>query len=184
MSPTDPRRRTFGRVLAAIVAASALVAVAVRLFAAHAARDALGFTFPGVEPRPGQAAAIFLSNFGLQVVAFVGVLTLRAVRGMRDAREPVGRTLIAYRTIFDVLLAAPVASSVVVVGAGIGAYGEPMVRALLPHGPVELAAFALTLTLYLDARRVRRPLAQLLAPAAAATALLAAAALLETYLSV
>src|SRR4051812_36585053 len=67
------------------------------------------------------------------------------------------------------------------VAAGLGAYGPRMVAAMLPHGPLELVAFTLGLTLYLEARRQPVPLARALPRAATALALLAAAALLETY---
>ena len=39
--------------------------------------------------------------------------------------------------------------------ARLGAYGTRMVRAALPHGPVELAAYALALALYLQGRAAR-----------------------------
>ena len=46
-----------------------------------------------------------------------------------------------------------------VVGAAIGAYGTRMVGAMLPHGPVELAAYSLALALYLHGRRRALPAA-------------------------
>ena len=45
----------------------------------------------------------------------------------------------------EVLLAAGIAANVIVVGASLGAYGTRMVLAALPHGPVELGAYALAL---------------------------------------
>ena len=45
------------------------------------------------------------------------------------------------------------AANVALVGAALGAYGTRMALAMLPHGPLELAAFATALALYLDARR-------------------------------
>ena len=45
----------------------------------------------------------------------------------------------------EALLAAAVAANVIVVGASFGAYGTRMLRAALPHGPVELAAYSLAL---------------------------------------
>ena len=53
--------------------------------------------------------------------------------------------------------AAAVAANVIVVGASFGAYGTRMVRAALPHGPVELAAYSLALALYLQGRTRRAP---------------------------
>ena len=48
-----------------------------------------------------------------------------------------------------------------VVGAALGGYGTRMVRAMLPHGPVELAAYSLALALYLQGRRRALPAARL-----------------------
>jgi transketolase C-terminal domain/subunit len=78
-------------------------------------------------------------------------------------------------------LAGAIAANVLVVGAAVGAYGERMVRAMLPHGPFEVAAYSLELTLYLEGRRRPLPAARLTGTIAASVALLALAALLETY---
>ena len=58
-------------------------------------------------------------------------------------------------------------ANVLVIGAGLGAYGERMARAELPHGPVELAAYALALALYLQGRRRALPAGRLTKVAAA-----------------
>jgi hypothetical protein len=63
----------------------------------------------------------------------------------------------------------------------LGAYGSSMAAAILPNGPLELAAFALALSVYRDARRRPVRAARALGHAATGLALLAAAALLETY---
>ncbi|MGH2946713.1 MAG: hypothetical protein ACRDPC_10730, partial [Solirubrobacteraceae bacterium] len=83
----------------------------------------------------------------------------------------------------EALLAGLVAANALMVGASLGAYGARMARAMLPHGPVELAAFALALALYLQGRRRILPLRQLLAVGAASGMLLAAAATLETFVT-
>ena len=57
----------------------------------------------------------------------------------------------------EALLGAAVAANVIVVGASFGAYGTRMLRAALPHGPVELAAYSLALALYLQGRTRRAP---------------------------
>ena len=41
------------------------------------------------------------------------------------------------------------------VGAAVGAYGTRMIRAMLPAGPIELAAYALATSVYLQSRRTR-----------------------------
>ena len=59
-----------------------------------------------------------------------------------------------------------------------------MVRAMLPHGPVELAAYALTLALYLRGRHRILPTRELMTIGATSVLLLAAAAVLETFITV
>ena len=58
-----------------------------------------------------------------------------------------------------------------------------MARAMLPHGPVELAAFALALALYLQGRRRALPVRYLVTTGAISVMLLAGAAVLETYVT-
>ena len=60
-------------------------------------------------------------------------------------------------------------------------YGERMVRAILPHGPFEVAAYSLALTLYTQGRHRPLPAVRLAGTIAASVALLALAALLETF---
>ena len=123
----------------------------------------------------------------LRALAAIGGLLLIAQSpywAAGDGCSPAGFTG-ALRRLGEALLGAAVAANVIVVGASFGAYGTRMVRAALPHGPVELAAYSLALALYLQGRN--RPL-----PAAAhrsrsrrsACALLALAALLETFVNV
>jgi uncharacterized membrane protein SpoIIM required for sporulation len=59
-----------------------------------------------------------------------------------------------------------------------------MIRATLPHGPVELAAFALAIALYLKGRHHALALRQIAATAAVSLGLLACAALLEALVTV
>jgi hypothetical protein len=83
-----------------------------------------------------------------------------------------------------VLVGAAVAANVIVVGASLGAYGTRMLRATLPHGPFELAAYSLALALYLQGRRWPLPLRLALGVGALSVATLALAAALETYVNV
>ena len=84
----------------------------------------------------------------------------------------------------EALLGAAVAANVMVIGVSLGAYGTRMAHAALPHGPVELAAYSLALALYLQGRR--RPLARPPSPRSprCRIALLAVAAVLETFVNV
>ena len=84
----------------------------------------------------------------------------------------------------ELILAGVIAANVLVVGAGLGGYGERMARAELPHGPVELAAYALALALYLQGRRRALPAVHLARVVAVSVALLALAAALETFVNV
>jgi hypothetical protein len=59
-----------------------------------------------------------------------------------------------------------------------------MLRATLPHGPFELAAYSLALALYLQGRRRPLPVQHVLDVAALSVAVLAVAAALETYVNV
>jgi hypothetical protein len=101
------------------------------------------------------------------------------------ARHPNGPAR-AQRSILaagEVILAGVILANVLVVGAGVGAYGERMARAELPHGPVELAAYSLALSLYLQGRRRAVPTAHVMKVAEATLALLAIAAVLETFVN-
>jgi hypothetical protein len=71
--------------------------------------------------------------------------------------------------------------NLVLIGSSLGAYGWRMVRAVLPHGLLELAAYSLTLGLYVRVRQRSVPLGAWAASAGGAALLLAAAAILETY---
>ena len=77
-----------------------------------------------------------------------------------------------------------IAANLLVVGAALGAYGTRMLRAVLPHGPVELAAFALAIALYLQGRHRAIAVRHLIATGAASLGLLAAAAVLEALVIV
>ena len=80
--------------------------------------------------------------------------------------------------------AAGIAANVIVVGASLGAYGTRMVLAALPHGPVELGAYALALSLYVQGRDRPLPGRLIVAVAALSVAALALAAILETFVNV
>ena len=83
----------------------------------------------------------------------------------------------------DAALALGVLVNTALVGAALGAYGARMAVAMLPHGPVELAAYALALALYLHARRHALSVRRVAATAAACLSLLAVGAVLETFVA-
>jgi hypothetical protein len=83
----------------------------------------------------------------------------------------------------DTILALAVAVNTALVGAALGAYGARMLVAMLPHGPLELAAFAIALALYVHARRGPLTVRHVTATAAACLSLLAVASVLETFVA-
>ena len=158
-----------------------LVAALVDVVVAGQARDWLGYRFPGLAARPNVVVAIFLHN----VRAILGVFGLLLIAQIA-ARRPGGAGK-AQRLILaggELILAGVIAVNVLVVGAGLGAYGGRMVRAELPHGPVELAAYALALALYLQGRKRTLPGSHIARVVAVSVALLALAAVLETFVNV
>jgi hypothetical protein len=138
-----------------LAATTAAFAAIVHLAAADTARDALGFTFPAVPDRPGEALAI-LANNARHAATIIACAALRGLPSA-SARDTPLYTLAA------------------------GCLDAIMARALLPHGPIELAAFALPLGLHLDARR--RPITwrSTLWTAIGCLVLLAVSAGAETY---
>jgi hypothetical protein len=180
MSPTD---RLGGQAAAAaggIAAATVAVALAVRLAAAEPTRGLLEFPFAGLAARPETALGILATNLRLLLATLAAAVIIQSPWCAPRAghRSPLG--LLTVSTL-DTLVALQTALNTVIVGAALGAYGSRMATAMLPHGPLELAAFALALTQYLRARR--HPLAprRLVVVAAVCVALLVIAAALETY---
>jgi hypothetical protein len=163
--------------LAGVLIVAALVDVAL----AGPARAWLGYGFRGLPARPNVAVVIFAHN----ARAILGVFGLLLVAQLA-ARRPGGPGR-AQRLILaggELILAGVIVANVLVVGTGLGAYGERIARAELPHGPVELAAYALALALYLQGRRHALPVRHLAKVGAATVALLALAAALETFVNV
>ena len=107
----------------------------------------LGYTFRGVPARPDVAIGIFAHNLR----AILGVFGLLLVAQI--AARATGGAGRAQRVTIMVGEADPrrrvASTNVLVVGAALGAYGPRMVLAMLPHGPIELAAYSLALGLYL-----------------------------------
>jgi hypothetical protein len=170
-------------IAAALTIAVGGVALAVRVGFASSARRWLAFPFAGIAPRPVEAARIFLHN--LHALAAVGGLLLVAQAPYWTARTASpGAFQRLLRRLGEALLGAAIAANVIVIGAGLGAYGARLVRAVLPHGPLEVVAYALALALYTEGRQ--RPLSarHLLAVSALSGFALALAAVLETFVNV
>ena len=83
----------------------------------------------------------------------------------------------------DAVVVTAAAVHALLVGAGVGAYGGRMIDALLPHGPVELAAYSLALALYGAARRERLSAGRWAAAALGSALGLGLAAVLEVFVT-
>lgn len=171
-----------GRVAVGLTVACGVIALAVHVWFAAAARRWLAFPFAGIPARPSEAASIFLHN--LRALVAVGGLLLIAQSAYWNpgAKEPRSRHRVV-RWLGEALLGAVVAANVFVVGSGFGAYGMRMLHATLPHGPLELAAYSLALSLYLQARTRRVGARLVLVMLALSVSTIALAALLETYVN-
>ena len=168
-------------VIAGLLAiAAGMVTVVVRLSFAGAARHWLAFPFTGIPAELPVAAEIFLHN--LRALAAVGGLLLIA-QSRHWSSRPAGRIHLAVQCLGEILLTAAVLANVIVVGESLGAYGGRMLRAALPHGPVELAGYSLALALYIQGRRRALPTRHVLAVAGLSVSLLAVAAVLETFVT-
>jgi hypothetical protein len=177
----DELRAALG-VAAIAVAVTALSAAIVRVAVAPDVRAALDFGFASVPRRPGEALAILRDNGRMLTAVFAATVVAQLTTADSAQRRGLwwgaGALL---RAVIDAVLAVVACANLVLVGAAIGAYGGRMVLAILPHGPFELAAYALALGAYLRARRCASAPARLVRIAAWSFALLAVAAMLETY---
>ena len=159
------------------------IGLAVDIAAIAPARRLLAFQFRGVPAEPAVAATVFVHNLHA-LLAIGGALLVAQMPYLVDRAADAGRTQRMLRVVCEVALAGAVAANVMVIGVSFGAYGTKMTRAALPHGPVELAADALVLALYIQGRGRALPARHVLAVAALSTSLLAGAAVLETFVNV
>lgn len=178
LPPAIPRDgAAAARIAAALLGIAALTAAAVALLAAAPVREFLGFGFGGIDPRLSEVVSILANN--LRILLALLIACGLAQLALRAAPSITMRTLVVF---CDVVVAGLAVAHALLVGAGVGAYGGRMVVALLPHGPLELAAYSLALALYLAARRERLAPRRYVATALAAALGLAIAAPLEVLL--
>jgi hypothetical protein len=182
----DPTLRDTSKVAAAIggvlIVATFLVALVVDAGFAAPARRWLAFDFAGLPARPAEAVSIFRHNLGA-LLAVAGLLIIAQTSYWAGETQP-GRSHRLVRGAGEVLLSGAVAANVAVVGASFGAYGARMIRAALPHGPLELGAFSLALGLYMQGRHRPIPVRLMVVVGVLSAAGLALAALLEVYVTV
>ena len=174
------QRRDALAVAGGLSVATVAVAVIVRIGWAAEARRLLGFGFTGVPPRLDTAVAIFAGNARLLAAVFGAILVAQSP-WFADHDAHRGPVMSALTAVVDTVLALAVTANVALVGGALGAYGARMAVAMLPHGPLELVAYALALALYLQARRGPIAARHVLAVGAVCLGGLALAALLETF---
>lgn len=165
----------------AVTGLVAVVALGVRLADAAAVREWLSFGFPGLPRTPAEAASIFANNARLDAATLVACVVARAAWAGGDGRLET-LTLRGVAVLCDVVLGVVCAFHIAFVGVALGAYGGRVAGAIVPHGPFELAAFALPLAVYIAARRGPVSLRRLGAAAATSLVLMAVAAILEVFL--
>jgi hypothetical protein len=148
--PATSDLATAAGIAAALLALAVITAFGVRLAAAGPVRDLLGFGFAGIPKELGEVVAILVNNLRLLAAVVLAALVAWLARA---EGAPSGPATWAVLWLCDAVLVAVAAGHALLVGAGVGAYGERMVLALLPHGPIELAAYSTGLALYVAARR-------------------------------
>jgi hypothetical protein len=152
----------------ALAALTVCALVVAAVGAAPRVRSELDFGFVAPPRRPGAALDIAATNLRLGGAALVAAWVVQLHPKLRPLP--------------DAALGLVAILNLAVVGFALAAYGPPLLESVAPHGLLELAAFAVCGSAYLAARRRDLTSRQLAAAAALATALLALAALTETYL--
>jgi hypothetical protein len=173
-------RRLFAWVLGGSFAVAAGCAGATSAWFAAGARRLLKVHFIASFHHPlGEATSIWLANSrGTAGTAGCVALILLAQRLAPAAR---GVERIPW-WLCDLLIAATAARTAVLAGVLVGAYGTKQLHAFLPDGPVEVAAWALLVCVYVQVRRRRLGLRESAIGLLVAEMLLAIAALLEALL--
>jgi hypothetical protein len=166
----------------ALIAVTSLAALVVHVGFAASARRWLAFGFAGLPVRPAVAVSVFRHNLDA-LLAVAGLLVIAQTPYWAGETQP-GRSHRLVRGAGEVLLIGAVAANVAVVGASLGAYGTRMIRAAMPHGPLELGAFSLALGLYIKGRHQPIPVGLMVVVGVLSVVGLALAALLEVYVTV
>jgi hypothetical protein len=169
------------RVATVMIAVAGITAALTRLMFARAARGLLRVHFTTVAVTPAEAFSIFAHN-ALKLVGIAAVLF--AVAGFRALRAADGIGSRAERVFiwgYDVIIAGSASFQVVLLGMALGGYGQRQLGELMPYAPVEFAAWALALGLYLRARKEPVSAREAARALTIALVLLAFAAVLELW---
>ena len=186
MSCAADLRRTVVVVALAILAATGAIAIVTALGFRADARQALQFDFAGIASSPREVAAIWLHNARVLMAPLAAAVAVNSpwiVAAVEQRPPRRGRSWLAARLLCDLVLLGAVVSNLLVVGASLGAYDLRMLRAIAPHGPFELAAFSLVLSVYLVARAGPLPVAAAVALTVGALVALALGAVVEVYVT-
>lgn len=167
----------------AMIVTAGLVAATVALFAGAPVRRWLDFRFSGIPPELSQVLGVLANNLrllgGLFAAAVVGQL---AVWTAPPGASSNSRGMRAMVWACDVTVVLACANHVFLVGATVGGYGGRGLSALLPHGPIELFAYSLGLSLYVVSRRERLAWSRAVRTAGLAVLLLTVSAVVEVML--
>jgi hypothetical protein len=158
-----------GRLVAGALALVGLVALSVTaLDADRWARTQLVLNFDESPRQPGAAVNVATANLRLAAATLIAAWAVRQCPRLG--------------LFLDVALGLVAALNLAIVGLALGGYGVRLLGSVALHGPVELAAFALCGSAYLAARQRALTGRRLATAGGLAAALLALAAITETYL--
>jgi hypothetical protein len=163
----------------AALAVIAVVALLTHVITGGAARP-LATNIDGIPNHVDEAVAILTHNALQALPVIIASAVLAGIRVHRADRSGPPVLLCA---VLDGAVVVIAAKNLLVLGVVLGTYTTSGATAMLPHGPIELAGFALVGGLYANARRRRVAAVQWVTGLGGAAVLLAVAAALETYLA-
>jgi hypothetical protein len=169
--------RTVALVMVYLLAVTAGAALVTRLAFQHATRSLLRVHFAAVPHHAASALGIWMHN-GTIVVGFAVFLGC-AHFTQRDPHA--GRAERRILRACDGALLLWATGTAVFAGVLAGAYGSRQLHAFLPQGPVEVAAWALLIALYIEVRRQQLAVVRAARLLAVVLAMLAVAAVLELW---
>jgi hypothetical protein len=166
-----PLTQTVGLVTVYLLMVAVVAALLTRLVFREAARRLLRVHFVAVPHHAGDALGIWLHN----ATIVLGFAIFLGCAQLAQRAPDAARTEWAILRAGDGAMFIWATWTAVLAGVLAGAYGSVQIRAFLPQGPVEIAAWALLIALYIRVRRQRL--------AAGTTALLLAVVLVMLALS-
>jgi ABC-type glycerol-3-phosphate transport system permease component len=165
------------RLLALLITAPLIVGVLGHLLP-HVATTARSLSPLPLHPSrgsPAQAFSIFTQNLRVVALPLLGAAALTGLSRHRQSRNML-------RALLDAVLSLSLVANLTLLALSLAGYGLERLAPWLPHLPVEFAALAIALDIYLTARRPGALSTRaLLGAAALCTAALALAAVIETY---